>query len=176
MNGYDGRMTRPGPVLVAAFALLSAAPVAADEEACELCLLSSPGGERPLQIEIESGLQFSRLALRGKYDGAAELDPHTGEKRVDAGMIDLGGMSYQGRARVTGDPLRPVRIELPSRVQLRSADGAEAELTGFVTDLPPVAMLDGNGMLEFNFGARLSSQGARGGNFRGRIAIRVDYF
>jgi hypothetical protein len=175
--GYDGRMTRPGHVLAAAIALCSAAPAAADEEACELCALSArAGAERPLQIEIENGLQFSRLALRGQYDGAAELDPHTGEKRVDAGMIDLGGMSYQGRARVTGEPLRPVRIELPQRVQLRSADGAEAELTGFVTDLPPVAMLDGNGVLEFNFGARLSSQGARGGSFRGRIAIRVDYF
>ena len=132
--------------------------------------------ERPLEIEIESGLQFSRLALLGQADGAAEIDPQTGEKRVDAGMIDLGGLSYQGRARVTGTPLRPVRIELPSRVRLRSPDGAEAELSGFVTDLPPVAMLDENGTLEFAFGARLSSQGARSGNFRGRIAIRVDYF
>ncbi len=132
--------------------------------------------ERPLEIEIESGLQFSRLALVGQAEGAAEIDPQTGTKRVDAGMIDLGGLSYQGRARVTGTPLRPVRIELPQRVQLRSPDGAEAELTGFVTDLPPVAMLDENGTLEFAFGARLSSQGARSGNFRGRIAIRVDYF
>src|SRR3990170_4771251 len=168
-------MTRPGPVLAAAFALLSAAPAGADEPVCELCAMAVRP-ERPLEIEIESGLQFSRLALTGQADGAAEIDPQTGEKRVDAGMIDLGGLSYQGRARVTGTPLRPVRIELPQRVQLRSPDGAEAELTGFVTDLPPVAMLDENGTLEFAFGARLSSQGARSGNFRGRIAIRVDYF
>jgi len=38
------------------------------------------------------------------------------------------------------------------------------------------ALGDENGRLEFGFGARLSSQGARGGNFRGRINIRVDYF
>ena len=170
-------MTRPGHVLAAAFALFFAAPASADEETCDLCLSSlRPAGERPLVIEIESGLQFSRLALSGQFDGAAEIDPQTGEKRVDAGMIDLGGLSYQGRARVTGEPLRPVRIELPSRVQLRSPDGAEAELTDFVTDLPAVAILDENGTLEFAFGARISSQGARGGNFRGRIAIRVDYF
>jgi hypothetical protein len=161
----------------AAFALLSAAPASADDEACELCVLpSGAGDQRPLKVEVESGLQFSRLALHGKFDSGAEIDPQTGEKRVDAGMIDLGGMSYQGRARVTGEPLRPVLIELPHRVQLRSPDGAEAELSGFVTDLPPVAMLDENGTLEFAFGARLSTQGARGGNFRGRIAIRVDYF
>lgn len=170
-------MTRPGHVLAAAIALLSAAPAAADDDACELCLpRAQPAAERPLQIEIESGIEFSRLALRGRSDGAAEIDPHTGEKRVDAGMVDLGGLAYQGRARVTGEPLRPVRIELPSRVQLRSPDGAEAELSGFVTDLPAVAMLDENGQLEFAFGARISSQGARGGNFRGRIVIHVDYF
>jgi len=168
-------MTRPGHVLAAAFALLSAAPAGADEPVCELCAMTARA-ERPLEIEIESGLQFSRLALLGQADGAAEIDPQTGQKRVDAGMIDLGGLSYQGRARVTGTPLRPVRIELPQRVQLRSPDGAEAELTGVVTDLPPVAMLDANGTLEFAFGARLTSQGARSGNFRGRIAIRVDYF
>ena len=170
-------MTRPGHVLAAALALLSAAPAVADDDACELCMLPlRPGGERPLQIEIESGLKFSRLALLGRDNGAAEIDAQTGEKRVDAGMIDLGGVSYQGHAIVTGEPLRPVRLELPTRVQLRSPDGAEAELTGFVTTLPPVAMLDENGVLEFQFGARLSSQNARGGNFRGRIAIRVDYF
>ena len=166
-------MTRPGHVLAAALALLSAAPAVADDDACELCMLPlRPGGERPLQIEIESGLKFSRLALLGRDNGAAEIDAQTGEKRVDAGMIDLGGVSYQGHAIVTGEPLRPVRIELPTRVQLRSPDGAEAELTGFVTTLPPVAMLDENGVLEFQFGARLSSQNARGGNFRGRIAAR----
>jgi hypothetical protein len=168
-------MPRPGHFLAAAFALLSAAPAVADDPVCELCAMAARA-ERPLEIEIESGLQFSRLALVGRADGGAEIDAQTGEKRVDAGMIDLGGLSYQGRARVTGQPLRPVRIELPQRVRLHSPDGSEAELSGFVTDLPPVAMLDENGMLEFAFGARLSSQGARSGNFRGRIAIRVDYF
>jgi len=170
-------MTRLGPVLAAAIALVSAAPASADEDACDFCLTPDRAVTgRPLAIEIHSGLQFSRMALRGRVDGSAEIDPQTGAKRVDGNMIDLGGLSYQGHATVTGEPLRPVRIDLPHRVSLRSPDGAEAELTEFVTDLPPVAMLDENGRLEFSFGARLSSQGARGGNFRGRINIRVDYF
>lgn len=175
-------MTRAGSILAAAIALLSAAPVTAADPACETCTSEQAVSEvfaresRPLSIEIESGLQFGRMALRGREDGGALIDPQTGESRLDSNMVDLGGATYQGRARITGDPLRPVRIELPESVVLRSSDGAEARLSAFVTDLPPVAMLDANGVLEFSFGARVTSQGARGGNFRGRIRIRVDYF
>ncbi|MEO6389120.1 MAG: DUF4402 domain-containing protein [Croceibacterium sp.] len=165
-----------GHFLLAAIALASATPSVADGPACDLCLGDSPAsGEQPLHIAVESGIKFSRLALRGKDDGEAQID-QAGENRVGPNMIDLGGLSYQGRARITGQPLRPVRIEMPPKVMLRSPDGAEAELTDFVTDLPPVAMLDQYGQLSFAFGARISSHGARGGNFRGRIAIRVDYY
>ena len=170
-------MFRAGPAFAAAIALVSAAPAAADEPVREpgaLEALERP--ERPLAIEIDSGLQFGRMALRGQAAGGAQIDPQTGENRVDGGMIDLGGISYQGRARVTGEPLRPVLIELPTTVLLRGPDGGEARLSDFVTDLPAVAMLDANGVLEFAFGARLTSHGARGGDFRGRIRIRVDYF
>ena len=170
-------MNRAGAIFAAAIALLSAAPAAADDPARES---SAPEvferQERPLDIEIESGLQFGRVALRGQGDGAALLDPQTGESRVDGNMIHLGGATFRGRARVTGEPLRPVRIELPGTVLLRSADGAEARLSDFVTDLPAAPILNADGVLEFSFGARLSTQGARGGGFRGRIPIRVDYF
>lgn len=175
-------MTRAGTCVAATIALLSAAPPAAAEDACATCASEPAAPEiferdaRPLSIEIESGLQFGRMALRGREDGGALIDPQTGESRLDSNMIDLGGATYQGRARVTGEPLRPVRIELPASVVLRSTDGAEAHLSEFVTDLPPVTMLDANGVLVFSFGARVTSQGARGGDFRGRIRIRVDYF
>ncbi len=170
-------MTRTGRIIAAAIAILSAAPAAAEEPVCEFCISESPGAEmRPLRIEIESGLQFSRLALLGRADGAARIDPRTGEKHVGSNMIDLGGMAFHGEATVTGEPHRPVRIELPPRVVLRSPEGAEATLTEFVTNLPPVAVLDENGMLKFSFGARLSSQNGQGGHFRGRVPIHVDYF
>ena len=169
-------MTRAGLVFVLSVALASAASRAADDPACELCPARALPEARPLRIEVENGLQFSRLALRGRGDGDALIDPVTGDKRVGGNMIDLGGLSFQGRARLTGEPLRPVRVELPPRVLLRSADGAEAELTDFVTDLPPVAMLDETGTLSFAFGARIATRGARGGQFRGRIPIRVEYY
>jgi hypothetical protein len=170
-------MTRAGPVFAAAIALLSAASAAAEDPVREpgsLEVLARP--ERPLSVEIESGIHFGRMGLSGNGDGAAQIDPQTGQTRVDRGMIDLGGATFQGRAHVTGEPLRPVRIELPTTVVLRSSDGGEARLSDFVTDLPAVAMLDANGVLEFAFGARLTSHGARGGDFRGRIRITVDYF
>jgi hypothetical protein len=135
-----------------------------------------PNGARPLTITIESDLKFSRLGLKGREDGDAEIDPQTGDKHVGPNMIDLGGLAFQGKATVTGQPLRPVRIELPDRVLLHSPTGAEAELSDFRTDLPPVAMLNASGVLEFSFGATITSKDAQGGNFRGRIPIRVDYF
>lgn len=170
-------MTRAGPLVAAAIALLVAAPAAAGDpvrDAGVPDVFARP--ERPLSIEIQSGIEFGRMALRNSGTGAAQIDPQTGQTRVDSNMIDLGGATYQGRARVTGEPLRPVRIELPATVVLRSADGGEARLSDFVTDLPSVAMLDANGVLEFAFGARLTSAGARGGELRGRIRITVDYF
>lgn len=167
-------MSRAGPILAAVVALAFAVPSAAEAPPCGVC--RAEGEPRPLRIEIESGLQFSRLALRGRADGDARLDPVTGKKQVGSTMIDLGGMAFHGRARVSGEPHRPVRIDLPPRVVLQSPDGAEATLTDFATDLPPVAMLNEYGELTFSFGARISTQGARGGDFRGRIPIRVDYF
>ena len=55
---------------------------------------------------------------------------------VGANMVDLGGLTYQGKATITGQPLKPVRIELPQTVILLSPTGAEAELRDFRTDLP----------------------------------------
>jgi len=164
------------PILVAALACAASAAAASDP-APSLGGFALPAARevRPLRIEIENGIEFSRLALRSKSDGQAEIDPQTGAKRV-TNMVDLGGLAWQGRARITGEPLRPVRIALPSRVVLRTPDGAEATLSDFVTNLPAVATLDQSGALEFAFGARLETQGAKGGDFRGRIAIDVDYY
>ena len=116
------------------------------------------------------------MGLTGRYDGNAVIDPQTGAKLVGPNMIDLGGLTFQGKATITGQPLKPVRIDLPRSVVLHSVAGGEAELSDFRTDLPQVAMLDANGQLQFNFGATITSKNAQGGDFRGRIPIRVEYF
>ena len=170
-------MTRFGTVVAAALAAVSAPAFGSADSSCADAFASpAPNGERPLSITIESALQVGRLALTGREDGTAVIDPQTGAKQVGPNMIDLGGLSFQGKATITGQPLKPVRIDLPHTVLLHSPSGAEAELSDFRTDLPPVAMLDANGQLQFNFGATISSKGAQGGDFRGRIVIRVEYY
>jgi hypothetical protein len=160
----------------ASLALLAAPACGEDAPACKLCLAAQPSPEDvPLRIEIEGGMEFSRLALSGKGDGSALLDPQSGAKRVDQGLIDLGGYAVTGRARISGAPSRSVRIVLPPSVTMRTPDGGTAELTDLATDLPAMPMLDAGGSLEFAFGGRLRVSGTGAGTLRGRIAISVEY-
>jgi len=163
--------------LVLMAALLLPALPAAGQDACRLCY-ADPGakpGERPLAIEIWADLSFAKLALTSRSGGSAQVDAHSGGKSTQGDMIDLGGAPISGRGKVTGAPLRAVRIDLPQRVPMTTPDGASGELTDFTTNLPPHPRLDANGELEFTFGARLVVKSGRGGNYRGRIPISVDY-
>lgn len=158
-------------------ALVLTALPANGQEACRLCY-SEPGakpGERPLTIEIWADLSFAKLAMTGRTGGSAEVDAQTGSKSTQGEMISLGGTPVTGHGRITGEPLRRVRIDLPSKVPMSTPDGGNAELTDFTTNLSPNPQLNANGELEFSFGARLVVKGGRGGNYRGRIPISVDY-
>ncbi len=160
--------------LAAALVIGLAAPVAG-QDACRLCYsVSTVPGERPLRLEIWTDLNFSKMALAGPGGGSADLNAK-GDKRTDGGLIDLGGMAVSGHGRISGEPLRGVRIDLPAHVAMTSTDGANAELSDFVSDLSANPQLNASGELEFSFGARLKLNGGHGGNFRGRIPISVDY-
>lgn len=159
--------------LLALMLALAASPLAAQEQ-CLTCLAQA-GEERPLTIEIDSGITFSRLALTGGDSASAGIDPRSGEKRTEGGVMDLGGQAISGKARISGQPNRAVRVILPSSVTMTSTTGGTAELTDFVTDLPPFPVLDSAGQLEFGFGGSLKLNGAVGGSLRGRIPITVDY-
>ncbi len=162
---------------IAACALLPLPAPAMAQVGCALCFDSGrqAAGERPLTIEITTDLAFSRLALGAQGDGSASIDPQTGARAVAGGMVDLGGVTVQGRGRITGTPGRAVRIDLPPRITMNAETGATAELTDLTTDLPAWPVLDGNGTLEFSFGGHMRVRGQVGGNFRGRIPISVDY-
>ena len=88
--------------------LLAAAPASA-QTPCRLC---APHGdtveaapERPLTIEVEAGIDFSRVAVAG-HGGAIEVDPASGARRVSGGLVDLGGLSLTGSVRLSGEPGR----------------------------------------------------------------------
>lgn len=168
-------MARPLPWILAAILAALSAPTAAQSD-CRLCYSDSRhAGERPLSLEIFADLNFAKLALAGEEGGSAEVDAASGAKRTGGAMVNLGGMAVTGRGRVTGEPLREVRIDLPQTVPMTAPDGGTAELTGFTTDLPGRPALDASGELTFSFGARLIVRQGRGGNYRGRIPITVDY-
>ncbi|MFC4294972.1 DUF4402 domain-containing protein [Novosphingobium tardum] len=175
-------MRRLLPLLHVACAALAvfAVPAAGEEAAaCKLCLAATKPGsdtdERPLSLEITTGIEFSRLALTGRGEGTAAIDAQSGARRVDHGLIDLGGFALSGRGRITGAPLRSVRIILPTSVTMRTPQGEVAELSDLTTDLAAMPVLDATGTLEFSFGGRLRVDGPTGGNFRGRIPITVEY-
>lgn len=167
-------------LLLLAFAAIGVASPASAQSLleCKLCTTARSGdidSSVPLRVEITTDLSFSRLALTSRSGGAAAIDPQSGAKRAETGMIDLGGMALTGRGRVTGEPHRTVRIQLPTTIEMSSAGGESARLGDLVTDLPMSPMLDANGVLEFSFGGRITVQGNRGGKLRGRIPITVEY-
>ena len=164
---------------IGAAIMLLCAPAAPGwaQQSCRLCYGDGGAapGERPLTIEIWTDLNFSKLALTGRAGGSAELSATGGGKQTTGEVIDLGGISVTGHGKITGVPLREVRIELPDQIEMTTPDGGRASLVQFTTDLPAHPALNATGELEFSFGARLLLSGGRGGNYRGRIPISVDY-
>ena len=165
-------------LFLGAFSLPVSEPIMAESA----CLLCEPGAttaeaekpKRPIRIEIESSLDFSRIARTGGA-GSVDLDPRTGQRRVVGGLADLGGMALRGTVRVTGEPFAPVRISLPHRVTLRGAQGGSAEITHIQTDSGNVARFDSGGQLIFSFGGRLVITDGLSGMVRGSVPISVDY-
>jgi hypothetical protein len=169
--------------MLRAFAALGLLPllVAAGDDACRLCTSTDSAGpivikrEMPLTIEITTKLDFSRAALSGTGDGAIDLDPQNGSRRVDGGIIDLGGSALAGTAVVHGQPGRSVRIDMPSSARMTSSGGGVVEITGLRTSLNGNPRLDSVGRLEFSFGGKLLVRGNASGTFRARIPITAQY-
>jgi hypothetical protein len=131
--------------------------------------------QKPLRIDVEAALDFSRVAQTDDRGGEIHVDPRSGARQVNGALVDLGGMPVRGTVRITGDAGRAIRVDLPQRVILRSNTGASAEVIDLATDLPPAPTLGADGQLSFSFGGRLSVKGAVSGTFRGSIPITADY-
>ena len=129
------------------------------------------------ELIVESDINFGRLLMIGAGAGTVLLDPQTGTKVVAGQLKDFGGWTVTGRASVVGRRNQQVQVNFPTRIVMRDPRGGMAELVEFETDLGPMPMLDANGVLEFNFTAKLVTDEAigRGGDLRGTIPISVDY-
>jgi len=134
-------------------------------------------GQGQMDLSIESDIDFGRLLLVGNGIGSVVLDIDTGQKITFGGIDDLGGISVQGRALITGRPLKAIHVDLPLTVTMSDPGGGEAELRDIVTDLPALPMLDANGQLTFQFSGTLYTDDAigMGGILRGRVPIRARY-
>lgn len=181
-------MIRIATLLVAFIGLSLLLPMspAAAQGKCSFCDTNEPpkgeGGGRPdngaaVGISVESDIDFGRLVLVGNGVGQVVIDLQTGEKYVTGGLNDLGGISVQGRAVVTGKAYRAIRVDIPGSALMTDPAGGQAELRDIVTDLPPLPVLDGEGKLVFHFTGTLNTDAATavGGQLRGRIPIRVSY-
>lgn len=170
-----GHMRVIGIVVIALLAGLPA-PLAAQ------CMLCTPGSalaetrvETPLAVEIGSGLDFDRVSVTAPAGGSVAIDPVSRSRLVQGALSNLGGLVMTGSATVRGEAGRAVRIALPGDVLLRSGKGGEARVTRLVTDLPAAPRLGADGTLRFSFGGQLDVNGDMDGDYRGRIAITVDY-
>jgi hypothetical protein len=155
--------------------------LAAGDGACRLCRPDNNNEaalverEIPLSIEITTKLDFSRAALSGSGGGVIDVDPQSGNRRVDGNMIDLGGSALAGTAVVRGEPGRAVRIDMPTSARMASSTGGIVEIIGLRTTLSRQPRLDQAGRLQFSFGGKLLVRGNASGTFRARIPITAQY-
>ncbi len=130
----------------------------------------------PLRIDVEAALDLGRAAqIHIGGGGKISLDPQTGMRKVSGALADLGGFSFKGTVRLSGEPFAPVLVSLPHQIPLTAPDGSRAEVVDIRTDLSPVATLDAQGKLNVAFGGVLIVTAGQSGDFRGRIAVVADY-
>lgn len=159
--------------------LLLAVPMPASAQ-CQLCSsdekaeVAAKKTQNPLRVEVETELDMGRFAV-GAMGGEVELDPVTGARRLRGAVTDLGGFAVTGRVIVTGDPGAPVRVILPTSVDLQGDNGRSARVVGLATDLSAAPRLGADGRLQFRFGGRLQVEAGGAGDYRGRIPVTVEY-
>ena len=163
-------------VLVAGSIAVADAPAPAQ---CRLCSKPSTtpdqkAGGKPVELQIESSLNFDRLVLSGAGQGSAVIRPD-GSSSAQGAIESISGRAMVGTATIHGEPGRTVRVELPRRITLYSLDGGQITVDDVASDLPSLPRLDSAGNLSFRFGGRLTMSGDAEGDYRGDLPITVEY-
>ena len=152
-------------------------PAAAQCRLCDQPTTTESSGDKAidnLQLQIETSLNFDRLILSGAGTGAVTIRPN-GSSGAEGIVADVGPRAMVGTVLVHGAPGRAVRVDLPRRVELHSIGGGRMTLDDIASDLPAAPRLDAAGNLNFRFGGRLLVTGDADGQYRGDLAITVEY-
>lgn len=146
------------------------------------CLLCSTGGTPvaqetapvPVRLEVQTSLDFDKVILTGPTGGMARLAPDG--SRLTTGEVEaISPRAMIGELLIRGEPGRVVRVSLPERVTLSGAVGGSLTISRLGSDLPATPRLDANGQLRVRFGGELLVSGEAEGDYRGNIAITVEY-
>jgi hypothetical protein len=155
---------------------LPATPAAAQ---CRLCpegagLTAEQAPAAPIKLELETSLDFDQLVLTGAAGGTVRLG--TDGSRTTSGAVGaLSPRAMFGELLIRGEAGRSVRVSLPERIELFGSGGGTLVIHKLTTDLPALPRLDSEGRLRLRFGGELSVSGGAEGDYRGDIAIAVDY-
>ena len=147
---------------------------------CRLCstpttAVSDSSGGDPMQLQVETGLDFDRVILAGEGQGAAVIRPD-GSSSAQGALDNVSPRAMVGTASVHGAPGRAVRVELPRTIELYSLGGrGHVSVDEVTSDLPSEPRLDSTGNLTFRFGGRLTVTGGSECEYRGDMPIIVDY-
>src|SRR3954465_6859734 len=163
-------------LIAAAVGLVAAPPAQAQ---CRLCgtpvtTRADDSADQRVTVEIETNINFDRLVVFGSNAGNAEIRPD-GSRFAEGAVAAVGARAMVGTAILHGEPNRPVRVDLPSRIQLYSLSGGEIAFDQVTSDLPPMPRLDSTGKLTFRFGGRIRVTGDTDGEYRGDLPITAEY-
>lgn len=162
--------------MLCAFLVLPVTPAGAQ---CRLCgsegdrLVTDAPNKTPVQLEVETSLDFDNVVLVGAGGGTARLSPD-GSRTTSGGLQGLSSRAMIGEVTIRGEPGRSVRVDFPGRIDLFGAAGS-LSISAITSDLVPAPRLDSEGRLRIRFGGELFVSGDAEGQYRGDVAITVEY-
>lgn len=160
------------------FAPLGALPGPAAAQ-CAMCRIT-PGdataGEEPapLEIEMETTLDFDRIIIDGNGGGTVRLMPD-GTSDSSGDVEQFSGRIRIGRVVIHGEPGRAIQVDFPKSLELTGMKGTTIRVSALITNLPQSPTLDSSGQLAVDFGGELTIDGSSDGDFRGNLLVRADY-
>lgn len=170
----------PWYALCVAATAIPAGPLAAPAAAqCAFCGIT-PGDpaaateSAPIEIELETTLDFDRIIVEGNGGGAVRLLPD-GISDFSGSVQSVSGRARLGRVIIHGQPNRPISVTFPRTLELSGIKGTVIEIRQLVTNLPDSPTLDSSGQLVVDFGGELDVRGDADGEFRGNLMVRADY-